>query len=119
MAHHTLLVEKVFETPEQHHQGLMYDYDPLRPNTVALFVFEIEKQVDAWMKNTPCALDIVFIKADNTVDHVHIGALPYDVSPISSQEPVKYMVEALTGYCKNKNIKPGDHIIFQSAHLAR
>lgn len=112
---HTLLIEKLFETPEQKERGLMYDFDPLRPNTCALFVFDPPQTVNVWMKDTPCALDIVFIREDMTIDSIHIGAMPYDTTNIQSQSFVKYMAETLTGYCRMNNIRPGDRVTFQSA----
>lgn len=115
--HHTLIVEKVFNTPEQLQKGLMYDYNPLSPNACAVFVLDQTRHMTVWMKNTPCALDIIFIRNDMTISDIHIGAIPYDTTKITSNEPVKYMVEVLTGYCKTFDIKVGDRITFQHANL--
>ena len=114
---HTLSVQKVFETPEQRKQGLMYDYNPLEPRNCALFVFDKPQYASAWMMDTPCALDIIFVRDNMSIAGIHEGAIPYDKTTIQSPEPVKYMVEVLTGYCKLYNIKSNDVVTFQSADL--
>lgn len=113
---HTLFVEKVFETPAQLEQGLMYDYNPLAPRNCALFVYNTPVYAHVWMLNTPCALDILFIREDMSIAGIHQGAIPYDKTTITSPEPVKYVVEVLTGYCKIHNLAPNDIVIFQSAN---
>lgn len=111
--HHTLIVEKVFKTPNELQNGLMYDFNPLSPNGCALFVLDYPRHMSVWMKNTPCALDIIFIREDMTISKVHIGAIPYDTTKINTTEPIKYMMEVLTGYCKTFDVKPDDHVTFQ------
>lgn len=67
-----------------------------------------------WMKNTPTALDMIFIRKDKTVAFIHKNARPYDERTIMSPEKVSYVVEALTGYVDSNNIKVDDHVQFSS-----
>ena len=115
MSSHVLMIDKLFKTPQELRQGLMNDYNPLLPGSCALFVFDRPQMVDIWMKDTPCPLDIIFIRDNMTISKVHIGAIPYDTSKITAIEPIRYVVETLTGYCKTFNIVEGDHVTFQLA----
>jgi uncharacterized membrane protein (UPF0127 family) len=113
MTHHTLYVEKKFVTPEERAKGLMFDYDPLRPFSCALFVFPTTQILNVWMKNTPCALDVIFIDDNMRVVDMYIGMKPYDETSIRSREPARYFVEVLTGYCNTYKIKINDTVTFQ------
>lgn len=116
MSHHVLFVERTFATEEELQSGLMFDYNPLSPNGCALFILPQPRIAGIWMKNTPCALDVIFVRDDMTISKVHIGAIPYDLQKITSTEPVKYMIEVLTGFCHTFNIKPGDRVTFRHAN---
>ena len=65
----------VADTPAKRTQGLMHVRD-LPENEGMLFVFSPPRYVSMWMKNTVISLDIVFIKADGTIAHVHQEAKP-------------------------------------------
>jgi uncharacterized membrane protein (UPF0127 family) len=111
----TIMIEKVFITPEQITKGLMNDFQPLRPGYGALFVFPQVQHVSIWMKDTPCALDILFIKEDMTICNVQKHALPFDTTRIPSIEKVNYVVETLSGYCDTFGIKVGQKVTFHNA----
>jgi uncharacterized membrane protein (UPF0127 family) len=110
---HTVTIQKVFDTPERIAQGLMYDYDPLLPSCGALFVFPQERVGSFWMKNTPRALDMVFIKSNYQISYIYEGAIPFDEKSIISPMPVKYVIEFLAGYVQLHNLKEGDYVQFK------
>jgi len=97
----------------------MDDYNPLRPGYGALFVFPYPHYVSIWMKNTPCALDIIFITEDMHVTNIHKHAIPYDETKITSTTHVKYVVETLSGYCDIFGITPGQRVTFHNADLPK
>lgn len=111
---HVITIERVFTTEQEIAQGLMYDYHPLSPSGGALFVFDMPKHVSFWMKNTPCPLDIIFIRQNNTIAKIYKGARPFDDSNIPSEEEVQYVVEMLAGYCANNGLKINDKVSFQA-----
>jgi uncharacterized protein len=59
-----------------------------------LFVFDDEQMRSFWMKNTYIPLDMVFLNASGTIVSIHVGAKPMDETPILSQYPAKYVIEA-------------------------
>lgn len=111
---HTIVIERVFNTEEEIAKGLMDDYHPLSPSGGALFIFPVPKHVSFWMKNTPCPLDIIFIRADKTIAKIYKGAIPFDETNILSEEEVGFVVETLSGYCANNGLKINDKVSFQA-----
>lgn len=112
---HNIVVQKLFKHEDEIRNGLMFDENPFdSPDVVALFVFPTPKTSAMWMRNTPRALDMIFIREDHTVACLHENALPYDERRIECGELVLYVVEALTGYIHRKRMKVGDKVIFSS-----
>lgn len=94
----------------------MFDMNPFHsPDVVALFIFNKPLLAQMWMRNTPRALDMIFIRANHTVACVHRNAVPYDERAIRCEEPVLYVVEALAGYVDSKKIGVGDRVMFSSS----
>jgi uncharacterized membrane protein (UPF0127 family) len=114
---HNIVVERLFLTPSQIEKGLMYDDAPLSaPDVTALFVFNPPRHVGMWMKNTPRALDIIFIRPDKTIAHIHKNARPFDMTTIRPPNPtlIGYVVEALAGYVDRFKLEKNDAIVFSS-----
>lgn len=63
-----------------------------------------------WMKNTPTALDIVFIRADGTVARIAENAVPYSETMIPSGEPVAAVLEIVGGRAADLGIVEGDKV---------
>jgi uncharacterized membrane protein (UPF0127 family) len=98
-------------------RGLMFR-EKLGPYDGMLFDFYQEAPVSFWMKNTLIPLDMVFIAGDGTVKHVHANATPLSTDSISSQFPVRAVLEINGGSARLLGIKPGDkvkHPIFGNA----
>jgi uncharacterized membrane protein (UPF0127 family) len=108
----TVFVQRKFTTWAEIKQGLMDDFDPLQPACAALFVLHVEKRIAMWMKNTPRALDMIFVRKDMTVADIHKGALPFDETRIVPSEPIKYVLETLAGYIDTYQIQKGDQLVF-------
>lgn len=95
---------------EQQRQGLM-NRSSLPEDGGMLFWFggeEVERSF--WMKNTLIPLDLIFIRLDGTIHHIHHNAIPYDLSPIPSNGAVAAVLEIKGGMSKNLGIQIGDHI---------
>lgn len=63
-----------------------------------------------WMKNTPTALDIVFIRSDGTIARIAENAVPYSEETLVSGEPVAAVLELNAGVSARLGIKAGDKV---------
>lgn len=73
-----------------------------------LFRFDDTRPVAMWMKNTFIPLDMIFANEAGVVTHIHRGAVPQSTDIISSQGPVRYVLEINAGEADETGIKPGD-----------
>ena len=71
------------------------------------------REASFWMKNTPSALDIIFIRANGTIAHIAENAVPYDETPIPSGEPVAAVLELKGGRTSALGIAEGDKVSWQ------
>ena len=98
------------DTPKKRTQGLMH-VSYLPENEGMLFVFRSPRYVSMWMKNTVISLDIVFIKADGTIAHVHQEAKPLSLRSIPSMHKVKWVLELKAGVAEKLKLKLGDKLV--------
>lgn len=93
-------------------QGLMHRTS-LWSMSGMLFVRSGDDMRSFWMKNTLIPLDMIFIDSQWSIKHIHQSAKPWDLTPISSEAPVSYVLEVnewrtqthqITTGCKMKNI---------------
>lgn len=68
------------------------------------------REASFWMKNTPSALDLIFIRTDGTIAHIAENAVPYDETPIMSGEPVGAVLEVKGGRAAALGIAEGDKV---------
>lgn len=72
-----------------------------------LFVFESEQLRSFWMKDTPTALDIAYMRADGTIVKIHT-MIPFDTSSYPSVEPAQFALEVPAGTFADLGIAEGD-----------
>mgnify|MGYP006274770161 CR=1 FL=1 len=96
-------------TPEEIRTGLM-GKDYLAPNKGMLFVFGKEELRRFWMKNTRIPLDMLFIRANGSIRHIHKNATPLDETLIESNGPVLAVLEINGGRSTELGIKVGDNV---------
>ena len=77
--------------------GMLLDYDP-------------PQQASIWMRNTLIGLDILFIRADGTIESIFLGAKPHDETPMPSKGPVRAVLELNAGVARLLGIAPGDRV---------
>jgi uncharacterized protein len=68
-------IVEIADTPEGQSYGLMYRTE-LEENRGMLFIFDQERQLSFWMKNTFIPLDIIFIDSDGTINTIHENTKP-------------------------------------------
>lgn len=84
--------------------GMLLDYDP-------------PAEASIWMRNTLIPLDLVYIRADGTIESIYYGAKPHDETPRPSKGPVRAVLEVNAGVTRLLGIQPGDkveHAIFKA-----
>jgi uncharacterized membrane protein (UPF0127 family) len=98
---------------EERRTGLMHR-EHLAENAGMLFIYETERELSFWMKNTLIPLDIIYINsAFEIVDIKH--ALPCQADPCPtylSKAPAQYVLEVNAGFSAEKGLLEGDKIEF-------
>ena len=85
----------------------------LEVNQGMLFAFEQEAVLNFYMKNTPLALDLIFLNKELEIVHIHKNAIPNDPTGISSVKPAQYVFEIQAGLSDQYEIQEGDQITYQ------
>lgn len=105
---HVFQVE-VMRTAEEKARGLMFRQF-LPEDRGMLFDFGSEQPVSMWMRNTYIPLDMLFIRSDGAVHHIHERAQPLDETPISSRGDVRFVLEINGGAAAKLGLKAGDRV---------
>jgi uncharacterized protein len=98
------------QTPQQMAQGLMFRR-ALPADAGMLFEFDHVEPASFWMKNTIIPLDMLFIAADGVVADLHERAVPLSLDPITSDRPVRAVLELNGGTVERLGIKRGDRVV--------
>lgn len=105
---HRFVVE-VAETSDEQSRGLM-ERPPLAPNAGMLFPMVPPRMASFWMKDTPSALDIIFIRPDGVIARIAEQATPLSLDPIDSGVPVGAVLEIGAGRSAALGITPGARV---------
>lgn len=109
---HKFMVEIAVSEAEQN-KGLMFRRS-LDADKGMLFIYKDDKPRYMWMKNTYISLDMLFIKADGQIYHIHQDAEPFSEETISSEGPGRAVLELPAGTVERLKIKNGDYILHKS-----
>lgn len=108
---HDFTVELVRTTKEQQ-TGMMFRRH-IPENTGMLFLFKEERERNFWMKNTSVSLDILFIRKDGVIHHIHPNAKINTLARISSGGAVSAVLEIGAGEAETLGIHVGDRILYE------
>lgn len=97
---------EIADDPAERAKGLMGRQE-LASGAGMLFIYESSHEVSFWMKNTPLALDMVFIDETGAVVRVQDNAIPFDETPIPSGASVLMVLEINGGLAARIGLKPG------------
>ena len=98
-------------TPKETSYGLMFRRT-IEPQTGMLFIWDPDHPVSMWMKNTYIPLDMLFIRHDGTIARIITHAVPLNLTPLSSDEPVHGVLEMKAGEASRLGLKTGDKVLF-------
>lgn len=113
---HTFHVE-IADDDRERMFGLMYRREMAR-DAGMLFDFQEEQPESFWMENTYIPLDMLFIKADGTIDSIARRTTPLSRESVPSKAPVRYVLEINGGVSDALGIRPGDRVSGPALHQA-
>ena len=99
---------EVADDPAERSTGLMFRKS-MPDDRGMLFVFPQEVRGAFWMMNTILPLDIIYIRADGTVDSIVRGE-PFSLAPLRSRGMIRYVFEVNAGMAEKTGIRPGSRI---------
>jgi uncharacterized membrane protein (UPF0127 family) len=108
---------EVARTEAEQARGLMYRTN-IPPDGGMLFtpypaMGGRAQEAHFWMHNTPSPLDIIFIRADGTIDKIAADAEPYSEDRIFSSGPVTAVLEINGGRSAALGIAAGDKVSWE------
>ncbi len=100
---------EVAKTPEERQKGFM-DRKEVPDKTGMLFVFENDRKLTFWMKNTHVPLSIAYLSSEGVIKEIY-DMEPESLAPVPSVHFVRYALELPQGAFKKEGVKEGDRII--------
>jgi uncharacterized membrane protein (UPF0127 family) len=91
-------------------KGLMFRTDMPRDAGMLFYFGGGEGEVAFWMKNTLIPLDMIFIRGDGSIAHIHENAVPQSLQSVPSQHPVAAVLEINGGETAARGIQIGDRV---------
>ena len=101
---------EVADTAEKREKGLMFR-KKLDEKSGMLFIFEKEKKVSFWMKNTEIPLSVAYISKSGYIREIH-DLQPHSLNPVKSSYSVLYALEVNQGFFRENGISEGDQVAF-------
>lgn len=101
----------VARTSQEQAKGLMF-VKSMPENMGMLFLFEKEREVYFWMKNTYIPLDIIFFDKDNMIVKIVKNTIPFSERILASDDKVKGALEVNAGIIDKYEIRLGDKVQF-------
>jgi uncharacterized protein len=99
-------------TPEEQARGLMFR-TALPDFGGMIFPLVPPREASFWMKDTVIPLDIIFIRSDGTIARIAANTIPYDLTPVTSGEPVVAVLEIAGGRAEALGIAENDRVIWK------
>jgi len=103
---------EVADTPVAREMGLQYRRD-LAPDRGMIFLFAKEEQLSFWMKNTPIALDMIFISAERKIVGIVENTSPFSLESRSVSGRSQYVLEINGGLSRRYGFAAGDSVRFK------
>jgi len=107
----TFTVE-IAKTPEEKSHGLM-GRENLADKHGMWFVFDEDVLDPFWMKDTPLALDIIFVDKNNKVIDIIPNTVPNSTDILMPHQKYRYVLEVKAGTAANLKLNLGDKVEFR------
>jgi uncharacterized membrane protein (UPF0127 family) len=102
---------EIADTPSKRELGLQYRRE-LAADHGMLFLFPDEKEYSFWMKNTPIALDLIFIDKARKIVGIVEQAVPFSLDSRSVGASSQFVLEINGGLSRRYGIQTGDRVRF-------
>lgn len=99
---------EIAKTEEERNYGFMNRKD-IPDGTGMLFIFETDRKLSFWMKDTPHPLSIAYIDSSGIIQDI-FDMTPYSLAPIQSSRSVRFALEVPQGYFEKVGISEGDTV---------
>lgn len=110
---HQFQVE-VVRTAADQAKGMMFRTS-LAPDRGMLFPFEKPRFASFWMKNTLIPLDMIFVRADGSIDRIAENTIPESLEPVVSGGEVSAVLELAGGTAARLGIDEDAKVRWQDA----
>ncbi|MGD9941322.1 MAG: DUF192 domain-containing protein [Clostridia bacterium] len=100
------VVAELARSPEEQAAGLMFR-KTLADGRGMLFVYEEDRRLSFWMKNTLVPLSIAYLAADGTIREIY-DMEPQSLKAVSSTRSVRYALEVPRGWFDRAGLAVGD-----------
>ncbi len=97
---------EIADTDKTRATGLMHRTE-LLPLHAMLFIFESSGPHNFWMKNTPLALDLIFMDENFRIVSIISDAIPNSLKSIDGRQDSIYVLEVAAGTAKKYSLKAG------------
>jgi uncharacterized membrane protein (UPF0127 family) len=98
-------------TAAERARGLMFR-EQLEPDAGMLFIYEGERNLSFWMKNTLIPLDMIFISKELRVVGIVENAVPQTETSRRIDQPAQFVLEVNAGFAAANGIGPGTEVEF-------
>lgn len=99
---------EIARSPEEQQQGLMHR-ETLGEYAGMLFVFERDRHLSFWMKNTYIPLSIAYISKNGVIKSIY-DMQPESLRPVESEVAVRFALELPQGAFARSGAAVGDRI---------
>jgi uncharacterized membrane protein (UPF0127 family) len=100
------VLAEIARTETEREMGLMFRKS-LADGEGMLFVFEKDRMLSFWMKNTSLPLSIAYIAYNGRINEIH-DMKPQDLTPIHAGRSARYALEVPQGWFERAGITAGD-----------
>lgn len=90
-------------------RGLMYRKE-LGDNAGMLFIFEEERALEFWMKNTCIPLDMIFISDKGIVVGIEENTPTLSTATFGPSCPARFVLEVNAGWARKHGVRPGTRV---------
>ena len=79
------------------------------------FDFLESRYVSMWMKDTPLAMDMLFVDAACVIVQIFENTIPFSTHGYPSSDPIRFVLEVPDGFVRQHAIETGDRFTCVSA----